>query len=186
MQKLWQEKLKLNYSKDIFDIIQFGSSVMEGSNPNDIDIAVIFHKIPIKEQLLQAQKIKKQLENLSDIPIHVSPFDLYSFFDKSNFAKDNILFYGKSLISGKYFARNFGLNPKVQISYFLNDLKKKDKVRFHYMLKGKKGNYGLLRVHGGELVSPGVIEVIPEFENLFVESIKKITKRFKIKKILEI
>ena len=29
-QKLWQQKLELNYSKDVFDIVQFGSSVIEG------------------------------------------------------------------------------------------------------------------------------------------------------------
>ena len=60
-QKLWQKKLKLNYSKDVFDIVQFGSSVIEGEAPNDIDIAVIFNKIPLKDQLNQAQKIKIQI-----------------------------------------------------------------------------------------------------------------------------
>ena len=48
MQKLWQTKLKLQYSKEVLDIVQFGSSVLEESNPKDIDIAVIFDKTPIK------------------------------------------------------------------------------------------------------------------------------------------
>ena len=65
MQKLWQEKLKLNYSKNVFDIVQFGSSVIEGENPRDLDIAVIFQKIPLKEQLEEAQKIKKQFVGAS-------------------------------------------------------------------------------------------------------------------------
>lgn len=180
MQKLWQKKLKLNYDKDIFDIVQFGSSVIEGENPRDLDIAVIFQKIPLKEQLEEAQKIKKQLQELSDIPIHVSSFDLYSLFDSSNFAKENILFYGKSLVSKDYFAKKFGFSTKIQIFYSLKDLKKKDKIRFNYMLNGRKKEYGLLRKYKGKLLCPGLIEIFPEHREIFVKSIKKITNSFKI------
>lgn len=184
MQNLWQKKLKLNYSNDVFDIAQFGSSVIEGKKPNDIDIAVIFSRISVKEQLIQAQEIKKQLQKISNLPIHVTSFDLYSFFNASNFAKENILFYGKSLISKNYFSNIFGFNPRIQISYSLKDLKKKDKVKFNYMLSGRKGEYGLLRACKGKLIAPGIIEIFPEHEDLFVSSIKQITNKFKIKKIL--
>ncbi len=182
--KLWQKKLKLNYSKDILDIVQFGSSILEGSIPNDIDIAVIFQKIPLKEQLNQSQQIKNQLKKQIDIPIHINSFDLYSFFHEGNFAKENILFHGISIISGDYFSKNFGLTPRVQISYDLKNLKKKEKVRLHYTLRGKKGNYGLLKKFGGSLIGPGIIEIHPEHEKIFVEEIKKITSKVKIKKIL--
>ena len=79
MQKLWQKKLKLNYSNNVVDIVQFGSSVFEGSKPNDMDIAVIFRKISIKEQLLERQRIKNQIQKISDLPVHVESFDFYSF-----------------------------------------------------------------------------------------------------------
>lgn len=183
MQKLWLKKPKLSYNKDVFDIVQFGSSVMEESKPNDIDLAVIFQKISIKEQLNQAQEIKKQLQKVSELPIHVKAFDLYSFFEAGNFAKENILFYGKSLISGDYFSKNFGLNPRIQIYYSLKNLKKKEKIRFHYMLKGKKGEYGLLKKYGGSLLKPGLIEIFPEHENIFINAIKKSISDFKAKKI---
>jgi predicted nucleotidyltransferase len=184
MQKLWLKKLKLNYSKDVFDIVQFGSSVMENSSPNDIDVAVIFQKIPLKNQLNQAQEIKKQLQKESSIPVHVKSFDLYSFFDEANFAKEGILFYGKSLVYKDYFVKRFGFSPKIQISYSLEKLEKKGKVRFHYMLKGKKGEYGLLKKYGGELLKPGLVEIYPEYEGIFITSIKKIISDFKSKKIL--
>lgn len=183
-QKLWQEKLKLSYSADVFDIVQFGSSVIEGKTPRDLDVAVIFQKIPLKEQLNQAQEIKKQLQKISKLPVHISSFDLYSLFDISNFAKENILFYGKSIISKNYFVKKFGLNPKTQIFYSLKNLKKKDKIRFNYMLNGRKGKYGLLRKYGGELLKPGLIEIFPEYKELFVESLKKITSNIKIVNIL--
>jgi len=182
MQKLLQKKLKLNYSKDVFDIVQFGSSIIEGRAPNDLDIAVIFYKIPLKDQLNQAQKIKKQIQENVDISVHVNSFDLYSLFDKSNFAKESVLF-GKSLISGNYFSERFGFNPRVQIAYSLKSFEKKDKVRFNYMLNGKGGAYGLLRKYNGVLLNPGLIEILPDYEEIFVKSIKKITSDFKSKKI---
>ena len=184
MQKLWQKKLKLNYSEDIFDIVQFGSSVIEGKIPDDIDIAVIYFKIPLKEQLNQSQEIKKQLESFSDKQIHINSYDIYSFFDKSNFAKEGILFYGKSFIHGDNFAKRFGLYPKIQIEYSLENLKKKDKIRFNYMLSGKKGKYGLLRIYNGKLLKPGIIEIEPESEHIFLHKIKVFNINFKIKKIL--
>src|SRR3989344_6298940 len=153
--KLWQKKLKLNYSEDVLDIVQFGSSVLDNSNPNDIDIAVIFKKITLKEQLNQAQQIKNQLKKETELPIHINSFDLYSLFHEGNFAKENILFYGKSLLAKDYFSKIFGLTPKIQINYELKSLEKKDKVRLHYTLRGKSGKYGLIKKYGGELISPG-------------------------------
>lgn len=146
-------------------------------------IAVIFQKIPVKEQLNQMQNIKRQLEKLSDLPIHITCFDFYSFFNKGNFAKEGILFYGKSLIFGKYFSENFGLIPKVHISYSLKKLKKKDKVRMNYLLNGKRGNYGLLRQYSGMLLNPGLIEILPQDENMFVNAVKKITQDINVKHI---
>lgn len=52
------------------------------------------------------------------------------------------------------------------------------------MLSGKKGEYGLLRLYKGELLKPGLIEINPEFENIFINSIKKFDIDFKIKKVL--
>ena len=184
--RLWLKKFKLSYSKDVFDIVQFGSSVMEDSKSNDIDIAVIFQKIPLNEQLNQAQEIKKQLQKISELPIHIKSFGLYSFFDSSNFAKESVLLYGISLISKDFFSKKLGLTPKIQILYSLKDLKKKDKIRFNYMVNGKKGKYGLLKKYGGELICPGLIEINPLCENLFVDSIKKFTSKFNINKIFSI
>ena len=184
MQKLWLKKPRISYSKDVFDILQFGSSVEEGKTPNDLDIAVIFNKIPLKEQLDQAQKIKKQLEKFVEIPVHMNSFDLYSLFDASNFAKESILFSGKSIIRGEGFAKILGFSPKIQIYYSLENLRKKDKIRFNYMLNGKGGEYGLLREHKGELLKPGLIEINPESENIFVNSIKKFKIDFRVRKVL--
>ncbi len=183
MQKLWLKKIKLNYNKDVFDIIQYGSSVMENAKPRDMDIAVIFEKIPLKKQLEESQKIKNQIKKMTDIPVHIKSFDLYSLFDKGNFAKQAILFYGKSLIYKHEFSKRFELTPKLRITYSLKHLEKKDKVRFNYLLNGKAGKYGLIKKYSGKIIAPGIIETSPEYENIFVDAMKKITKNITVKKI---
>jgi hypothetical protein len=158
---------------------------LENSEPKDIDIAVIFQKIPLKNQLEESQKIKRQLEKTTTLPIHIKSYDFYTLFDKGNFAKENILFYGKSLITGKSFAEQFSLTPRLEFHYSLTKLKKKDKIRFNYLLTGKKEKYGLLRKYHGKLLKPGLIETLPEYEIIFADAIKKITPDFKIKKVFE-
>jgi predicted nucleotidyltransferase len=183
MHKLWLKKPKLNYSENVVDIVQYGSSVTGETSPNDIDIAVIFNKIPIKDQLNESQKIKKHLLKISNIPIHIKSFDLYSLFDKSNFAREDLIFYGISIIKRDYFSKNFGLMPKIHIFYSLDKLKKKDKIRFNYLLNGRGGKYGMLKKYNGRLVKPGMIEIAPEYGKIFEDSIKKHISSFIIKKV---
>lgn len=183
MHKLWQKKLELNYSKNVIDIVQYGSSVMENTKPNDIDIAVIYDKIPIKDQLNESQKIKKQLSKFSSIDFHIKSFDFYSLFDKSNFAREGILFYGVSILRKDYFCKMFGFTPRLQIFYSLEKLKKSEKVKFNYMLSGKGGKYGLLKKYGGKLIRPGMIEVSPEYENIFVSPMNEYTSSFDVRRI---
>ena len=186
MQENLPKRLNLSYSKDVFDIVQFGSSVLVGIAPNDFDVAVIFFKIPLKEQLEEAQRIKRQIETKTKLQVHIKAYDLYSFFDKSNFAKEGILFYGKSVISGEPFAMKFSLSPKLQIHYNLSNLKKKDKVKFNYLLNGKQGEYGLLRKYGGKILRPGLVEISPEHEKIFIGEMKKITSELELRKVLEV
>ncbi|MBI3334353.1 hypothetical protein HYZ97_02610 [Candidatus Pacearchaeota archaeon] len=183
MQKRLLKNAELNYSKRVLDIVQFGSSVIEGKEPRDIDIAVIFDKLPVKEQLEEAQIIKKQLKSYFDKEVHINAFDLCSFFDEGNFSRESILFYGISLIDGSKFSEKFGLDSKIQIIYSLEDLHKRDKIRFNYLLSGKSGKYGLLRKYNGYLLAPGVIEIPPGMEEIFINEIRKITSKFKVKKV---
>ncbi|MBU0760748.1 MAG: hypothetical protein KJ600_06945 [Nanoarchaeota archaeon] len=83
----------------------------------------------------------------------------------------------------KHFANCFGLAPKIQIFYELQKLKKSEKIKFNYLLSGKKGEYGLLRKHGGRLLKPGLIEIDLEKEKIFTEKISKLTKDFRVKKV---
>jgi len=175
--------VKLNCSKSVFDVVQYGSSVIEGKEVRDIDVAVVFDKISVKEQLNDAQEIKNQLKKFTDKNIHITALDFYSLFDESNFAREGILFYGWSLLNGKKFAERYGLKPVIQIHYSLKKFSKKDKIRFNYLLSGRGGKYGLLREYGGRLIAPGVINVNPEHEIVFLDEIRKINLDVRVKKI---
>jgi hypothetical protein len=186
MQNLLQKRLKLNYSENIFDIVWFGSSTFLDAEAKDLDLVVIFQKIPLKEQLKEAQEIKQQIQKETDLPVHVSSFDLYSFFDKGNFSKEGILFYGKSLISKDFFAKKFGFFPRIVIKYSLEKLEKKDKVKFNYLLSGRGGSYGFLRKYGGRIISPGAVEVFPEHEKIFFNAMSEISKNLKVEKVFRV
>tara|TARA_Y100000310_G_C20573782_1_gene759416 strand:- start:509 stop:1081 length:573 start_codon:yes stop_codon:yes gene_type:complete len=183
MLKLSQKKPKLVYSNDVIDVVQFGSSVIEGRSPNDLDIAVIYNKILLKEQLIESQKIKRQLEKLTDLKIHIKSFDYYSLLRASNFARESIIFNGISLINNDYFSKSlFSFEPKLQIYYSLNKFEKKDKIRFNYLINGKKKSYGLLRKYDGKIVKPGLLEIPPEYEEIFIDALDNFKVDYKIKK----
>ena len=93
---------------------------------------------------------------------------------------------GKSLITNNSFSEKLGLIPKTQISYELKNLEKKEKIRFHYLLQGKKETPGLLQKEGGKLIKPGLIEIPPEKTKIFLKKMNKITDKIKVKNILEI
>lgn len=183
MCKLWLKNLTLNYDESVFDIVQFGSSTFESSEPNDIDVAVIFKNTSVKNQMESAQNIKEQLQSKVKIPIHVKSFDLYSFFDKGNFAKENILFNGFSLLNKNEFSLKFGLKPFVNINYDLNKFDKKTKIRFNYLLSGRQGKYGLLKKYGGKIIGPGILQIAPIHEKIFLEKINKFNLDYEVSHI---
>lgn len=184
MYKLWQKNLELKFSNSVIDIVQYGSSIIEGSKPNDIDICVFYiPNIKLEKQLEESQKIKVQIKKIIDLPIDIKSFTLNGFFESSNFAKESILLYGVSLVTKNQFVDSLGLKSRIQIKYNLSKLEKKDKIRLNYYFSGKKKN-GFLDKIGGKIISPGLIEILPEYENIILDKIKEFTKDFEIKKIL--
>ena len=81
--KIAAKKLELKYNKDVLDIVQFGSSIFK-EDSNDVDIAVIFNKIHIKEQLEQAQEIKKQIQKNIAKTVHINAFDILRYLKQKD------------------------------------------------------------------------------------------------------
>jgi len=173
----------IEYPDTIYDIVQFGTS-LEKDKMSEVQIGIIFKACSKEEQMIMSQAIKEQMSNSLRIKVEVKSFDLYSFFEPSNFNEKNTLFNAKSLITSKYFFERFNFSPRTQINYKLDHLEKKDKIRFHYLLKGKKETKGLLEKNDGCLLGPGLIEIPPEKTNLFIEKMSKISNKLIVKDIL--
>lgn len=156
----------------ILHIVQFGSSIQMGKEPNDIDIVVIYKTIPLKEQLDISQKIKEELQEQTAIPIHINSATYQTLFDQSNFAKESML-RGIDLETKYFFAKKIGFIPKIHIFYSLQKFEKKDKVRFNYFLHGRKNTHGYLTKEKGSLIKPGFISLNPIYEYEFFNAVEK-------------
>lgn len=171
MQKHLLKRPEQKFEK-VLDIIQFGSSILYDAEPNDIDIAVLYEQIPLKEQLITSQRIKKSFETQTSIPIHINSYSYQTLLDQGNFAKESII-SGISLFSGDFFAKKLNLIPEIHIFYSLLKLDKAGKVRFNYFLHGKSGKGGFLTEEIGRLVKPGYVILNPLYEKVFFKKIKE-------------
>ncbi len=163
------KSVKKLLSDEIVDIVIFGSSVKEKSQPGDIDIAIIFrHHANID--------IIKKFQDALGEKCHVSAVPIDHFFTKSHSLAKTILFEGISLLTNKPLSENFDLKPFVLYTY---DLSKQDaltKVKFVYLLKGRTGD-GLIKNVGGRYISPSSF-IVPVSKD---EEILEVFKTWNIK-----
>src|SRR3989338_1336464 len=114
--KKWAKKESIH--KDIFDIVLFGSYAKGKARPNDLDIAVIFKTLPLKERLLVVQELKRKLtlaiKNTvkGDIKIDMKGILWQELFEYSFFGRTGIIWEGISLLTGKLFAEK-NLSPPI-------------------------------------------------------------------------
>ncbi|MFT4326236.1 MAG: hypothetical protein ACMXYK_01925 [Candidatus Woesearchaeota archaeon] len=169
MMLLHLPKTVMSNLQDINYIVQYGSSLYN-DKPSDIDLAVFYTQIPLKEQLIKSQQIKKEVQKLTYIPIHIQSFTWNSFLTSHNFAKTGIL-QGIDVITQKEFSLYFDLQCSLHIQYNLQSLSKTEKIRFHYLLHGKQKN-GLLQKVKGKLIAPGLIEIPIQHQQTLREKIQ--------------
>ena len=186
MSMLWQKNLQLPLDNAIIDVIQFGSSTIDGVTPNDIDIAVLFKDVPLKKQLEVAQDIKQEHEKTNPLPVHVKAYTYETLFSENNFARPGILGHGISILTKKPFAETLGLTAHIEFAYSLQQLTKTQKVRIHYQLRGKKGAYGILKKIEGDLVRPGLIRVPVSTEKIVEDFFTEEHIEYKKKLVFEI
>ena len=150
-------KNKLNEiikKEDILDVILFGSTVKGKSNPRDIDIAIISEK-----------KIDTNTGNLRGF--HFSYLNPLYFFRKRITLLNTLFREGYSLKFNKPFSELYGFRSKVMFIYELKGLKNSKKVSFVNILRGKKGNKGLVVENGGNWLANQVFVVPINNELLF-------------------
>lgn len=159
-------------NKDIFDIIIYGSAVRGKTKIRDIDVAVISSKKRmIEEKLHLAQQLKNEIKNIFSYEMDIRCVDMEDLSDSAFLARKGIIAEGYSLIKNKPLVSLFGFETKVLFAYSLGKLKPSQKITFQYIMKGRRGQKGLLELREGKPLGKGVV-IIPlrhceEFKELF-------------------
>ncbi len=151
--KKFQEKNK----EFLVDIVLFGSTSRGKRKPGDLDICFITSK-PI-----EILKFKET------IPVECHPvfLNIETIFNPEETLWRTIFHEGISLVTGKPLSRHLGFSPRTLFKYNLKILKKSEKVRFLYALKGRKENEGILSRADGKYLSRNLVLVPVSKEDVF-------------------
>lgn len=171
-----KNKWRKNWQGEIVDIFQFGSSVKGKSRPQDIDLCLIFRKevnLPL---------VKEISSSLND-KYHLSFLTVNNFFSKPHSLTRTLFLEGKSIFTNKDFSSIYGLSPQLLYIYNLSGIKASKKVRFVYLLRGRKLRVGMVKKWGGEFLSPSSFLVTVTRDNEVQEIFKKWKIKYKRKKI---
>jgi len=173
-----RKKLKGLDLTEIIDIFLFGSAVKGKEFPKDIDICIVFRK-KISEEMID------DIENrLKEFDLHISSLIINNFFKKPHPLIKTLLIEAISILTGKPFIQNFGFLSYVLYSYDLSKLKLSKKVRFVYLLKGRKKGMGVVAKMNGEWITDScfIIPIRKDSEILII--LKKWLIPFKRKEVL--
>lgn len=152
-------------NKNILDVVLFGSSVRGKLKPNDIDLCIIF-KDKVDHHFITG--INSKFENL-----HISALTIDNFFAKPHTLIRTLLLEGISLFSNKKLSNIYGLNSYALYNYNLSKIESSKKVRFIYLLKGRKNAKGIIENLGGEFLSPASFMVPINKDTEIVEIFNK-------------
>ena len=179
MQKILRKNLESD--KNIFDIIMYGSSTSGKLKPRDIDIMVIFLEGSLKERLDRIQNIKFQLkEERCDIKQML----LVDFFKPSHLARTGVIISGVSIRTKGTFAEILGFKPYSLFWYNLSGLSHKEKVKFNYVLAGRR-TQGIIEKFQGIRLASGAVKIPIENSLSFEEILKNHNVEYNKKNILE-
>lgn len=167
-------------NQNIFDIVLYGSAVKGKLNPRDLDVVVVFRSGSLKERLDEIQKIKTKIK--TKITVDIKGILWEELFQEEFFARSGIFLEGISLFSGEPFSKKIGYNSKVLFFYDLQNKNHNEKVKFNYLLSGRKGK-GILKKINAIRLTPGVIEVSVE-QCLEFEEVLKLHQISYIKKLV--
>ncbi|MBI5871457.1 nucleotidyltransferase domain-containing protein [archaeon] len=177
LNKYLKEKLKGTDLREIVDIFLFGSTVKGKEFPRDIDLCVIFRKNVLED-------VTKSIENkLKEFNVHISFLGVDNFFRKPHSLIKTLLVEGKSILSGKPLIQNFGFSSAVLYSYDLSGLKPSEKVRFIYLMKGRKAE-GMVKKMNGEWITDSCFIIPIEKDSEMLVILKKWAISFKRKEVL--
>lgn len=161
----------------VIDIILFDSSVRGKTKVRDIDLCI----------LIKDEDEKKSIDLVGSLS-KLIPDSHVNILTLSNLVEGNILVKtliqeGYSIKNKKNFSSLFGFSNKSLFIYSLKNFSPSKRVRFHYMLKGRKSK-GVLREVEGKFIGTGSILVPTSKEDTLKEVFEQWGVDYKIERIL--
>lgn len=173
-----RKKLKGINLTEIADIFLFGSVVKGKEFPRDIDVCIVFRKKILEDKI-------KEIENrLKEFNVHISSLEIDNFFRKPRSLVKTIFVEGVSIFNKKSFIQNFGFSAYVLYSYDLSKLKSSEKVKFVYLLKGRKKEPGIIKKMDGEWIADSCFIIPIQKDSEMLSILKKWQIPFKRKEAL--
>ena len=176
------ESKKFAQKREIFDIVLYGSSVKGKEKPNDVDILILFEKMPLKERTEIAYEFKNLISKR--YKIDVKTINLRELFEKEFLARQGILIEGYSLLHKEKFSDRLGFKGHSLFTYNLKNLNHNKKTKFTYALIGRRKERGILKQLNIIPYGKGVYEVPIENSLVFEEFLKKWDVNYNKKNIL--
>jgi len=162
---------------ELEDIVVFGSFVKGKTMPRDIDVCLIF------KENVNLSHIKEIQSKLGE-KFHVSSLSVDNFFNKKHNLVQTLLFEGISAKSGKRLSEIYSLDSYGLYYYNISDMKKSDKVRFVYLLKGRKKEKGIVNEFNGKFLVDSCFMIPVEKDNEMLEIMNKWNVKFSRKRVL--
>lgn len=170
--------------KAIFDIVLYGSALKGKESPRDIDIMVIFLEGLLKERLDKIQEIKFRIKKEMKQEIDIKQILLKELFSPAFLAKTGILLEGFSIFNDAPFSENLGFRSCALFWYNLDGLTHTQKVKFNYILAGRKTKGIIEQLDGKRLVN-GAVKVPMKNSIVFEEILKANNINYHKKNIME-
>ncbi|MBI4155194.1 nucleotidyltransferase domain-containing protein [Candidatus Woesearchaeota archaeon] len=160
----------------VWDVAVYGSYIRGKEDARDIDIALILSKsFDMGKKIDLAYKLKKLFEKIIPLEVDVKAVDLQDFLDENFLAREGIIAESYLINRKRYLADLLGFKTFAIIKYNLKGLTYSQKKMLYYALKGRRGNEGVLKKLGGEMLSKGILK-IPVYAVFPIESLLKLHK----------
>ncbi len=131
-----------NKNKDeLFDIVLFGSSLRGKSNPQDVDILILYKN---KKDIDLSYEFRKEIEKIG-FDVEIIDKTYKDLLDPSFKAREAFLAEGYSLVYDNFLSRGLGYMNFVLFKYELKGFSKSNRMRFYYSLYGRNGQKGVLK-----------------------------------------
>ena len=164
------------------DVVLFGSYARGKEKPKDIDLCILI-KDKDEGKILDLMHSLGNLTDKLESKFHITALTSSQFLSGKNVSRA-LLKEGISIIHNQEFSLNYGLINKSIFEYSLRHFSSSKRVKFHYLLKGRYGSEGILKVVKGKFIGTGTITVPADKEDLLKEIFDKWDVKYKIYKAL--